>query len=290
MSTSSTSDPFRAFVTFNRVTPIRYFAIDVALFGLPLAITVQDGGIDLTAGIAFVSMLLVRGSILTHDDYFDAESDAIEKPHRPIPSGLVTRTQAFWMGAAMLGGGLGLAVLVGDSFLVAAALLYAILIADPLVFNRLNVTGISTLVTVTSVSMFSVMGWTVYGGLTVELAAIFAATWLWDICHDTIGAYLDSDGDRQAGIASLGRDLSRTAVAGTIAVSLTVSAAILLSFFHRGPASMVLPVLLLAGTLFATVSFGRGRTDPMTVRHAVEWHVVGSYAWLGLFHLVAVPL
>ncbi|ELY55633.1 MULTISPECIES: UbiA prenyltransferase family protein [Natronolimnohabitans] len=290
MSTSSTSDAFRAFVTFNRVTPIRYFAIDVVLFGLPLAITVQDGGLDLTAGIAFASMLLVRGSILTHDDYFDAESDAIEKPYRPIPSGLVTKTQAFWMGAAMLAGGLGLAALVGQSFLAAATLLYVILIADPLVFNHLDVTGISTLVTVTSISMFSVMGWTVYGGLTAGLVAIFAATWLWDICHDTIGAYLDSDGDRRAGIASLGRDFSRAAVAGTIAVSLTVSMAILLGFFHQGLPSIVLPVVLLAGTLVATFSFGRNRVGPTTVRHAVEWYVVGSYAWLGLFYLVDVPL
>ncbi|MDS0261252.1 UbiA family prenyltransferase [Haloarcula sp. S1CR25-12] len=268
----------RAVVQFNRVTPVRYFAVDIAIFCLPLVL--GSGGRPLgplaVAGLA--SWLFVRGAALTIDDYFDAESDAIEKPHRPIPSGRVTKRQALVVSLTMLAVGLLLAVVVGPMFLLAVGVLLAVLASDPLVFNKLGLPGISTLVTVTSVSTASVMGWLVYGGLGVELLVMFAATWVWDLSHDTVGAFLDRDGDREADIQSLGRNLSRRTV-GLVVGGCTVAFAILLGTVTEGVGTVV-PVAL-AGVVFAvTAGFAFGRVRAETVRRVVEWNVVGSYAAL----------
>lgn len=282
MSTSSTTNYLRALVQFNRVRPVRYFAVDIALFGLPLVVAAPGGEVGQLGFVGLVSMLLVRGSALTLDDYFDADSDEIEKPERPIPSGQVTRRQALWTGVGMLVLALALGAWVGLPFLLAVVALYAILAADPLVFNKLDVPGISTVVTISSVTMLSVMGWLVYGSLGPGLAAIVVATWFWDLCHDTIGAWLDREGDRAADINSLGRSLSAPAVAAVITLGLAVSTGAVVAGFGARPLTAVVPALSAAVTLAATWAFATGRGAPETVRRLVEWHVVASYAWVGL--------
>jgi len=268
----------RAVVQFNRVTPVRYFAVDIAIFCLPLVLGSRGRPLGPLAVAGLASWLFVRGAALTIDDYFDAESDAIEKPHRPIPSGRVTKRQALVVSLAMLAIGLLLAVAVGPMFLLAVAVLLAVLASDPLVFNKLGLPGISTLVTVTSVSTASVMGWLVYGGLGVELLVMFAATWVWDLSHDTIGAFLDRDGDREADIQSLGRNLSRRTV-GLVVGGCTVAFAIFLGTVIEGVGAVV-PVALAGVVLAFTAGFAFDRVRAETVRRVVEWNVVGSYAVL----------
>lgn len=287
MSTFSNAEFVRAFLAFNRLRPVRYFAVDVALFGLPLLVA-ANGEVGHLGLIALASMLLVRGSALTLDDYFDAESDAIEKPSRPIPAGMVTKQQALVLGCGMIAIAIGLGAIVGPTFVAAILLLYAILAADPLVFNKLNVPGISTIVTVTSVSMLSVMGWLVYGELTIGLLAIFAATWFWDLSHDTIGAYLDSEGDLQAGINSLGSELSKPAVGGAITLGLVLSTVVLVTVFGQGVPSIILPIVMLLATLYSVGAFVRETASPELVRQLTEWFVVGSYGWLALFYMGGV--
>ncbi|SEL77925.1 UbiA prenyltransferase family protein [Haloferax larsenii] len=278
----TTTDYARAFVQFNRVTPPRYFAVDIAIFSLPVVLAAPDNSVGTVAAIGLLSWLFVRGAALTLDDYFDAEADAIEKAYRPIPSGLVTRRQALFIAVAMLLAGLGLAAIVGPRFLVAVIALLSILASDPLVFNKLDVPGISTLVTVTSVSMASCMGWLVYGDVGVSLVVVFATTWFWDLSHDTIGAYLDRDGDTQADIQSLGRDLSRTTVAGIVGVCTVVFASLLGTAVPGGFPWILVPFGLSGAVVVITAGFGSGWFRPQTVRRAVEWNVVVSYTFVAV--------
>jgi 4-hydroxybenzoate polyprenyltransferase len=53
-----------------------------------------------------MSMMYVAGMYL--NDAFDREIDAVERPERPIPAGLVTARTVFDIGFALLGGGLAL--------------------------------------------------------------------------------------------------------------------------------------------------------------------------------------
>jgi len=53
----------------------------------------------------FLAVFLVSASALILNDYFDVESDRINAPERPIPSGLVTKGQVLILfGLASLGG------------------------------------------------------------------------------------------------------------------------------------------------------------------------------------------
>ena len=85
---------------------------------------------DILAGIAISGFLLNKpddfapmvwlilstiglyGGGVVMNDVFDAELDAVERPERPIPSGLVSKTEASVLGFLLLGGGVVLAFLV----------------------------------------------------------------------------------------------------------------------------------------------------------------------------------
>ena len=78
--------------------------------------------------VAAASMYLAG---MTLNDAFDAAEDARKHPDRPIPSGAMTRGEAFAQGFFLLAIGLGSAFLAGpDAGLVASALAGAILAYD----------------------------------------------------------------------------------------------------------------------------------------------------------------
>lgn len=81
-------------------------------------------------GLVSASILLYAGGVVLND-VFDAELDKVERPERPIPSGLIKRSHAAWFGAILLVFGVSLALVVGrSSALIAAGLAISILIYD----------------------------------------------------------------------------------------------------------------------------------------------------------------
>ncbi|MGD9900888.1 MAG: UbiA family prenyltransferase [Calditrichaceae bacterium] len=62
---------------------------------------------------AFFSVFFISASILVLNDYFDVETDKINSPGRPIPSGLVTASEAFLLSIILLLLGLILSYLLG---------------------------------------------------------------------------------------------------------------------------------------------------------------------------------
>lgn len=65
------------------------------------------------------------------NDVFDAELDAVERPERPIPSGLITRTEASILGVSLLVAGVFFASLASVySGLLAAAIAIAAVVYD----------------------------------------------------------------------------------------------------------------------------------------------------------------
>ena len=70
----------------------------------------------------------IGGMVL--NDAFDARIDARERPNRPIPSGRITRAEAFTVGALFLAGGVAVALAYGSvESAVGAALLALLVIA-----------------------------------------------------------------------------------------------------------------------------------------------------------------
>lgn len=63
--------------------------------------------IDVTI-LGFMSVFLISASILVLNDYFDVETDKVNAPHRPIPSNLVSPSEALIFAISLLAIGLSL--------------------------------------------------------------------------------------------------------------------------------------------------------------------------------------
>ncbi|MDB5241476.1 MAG: polyprenyltransferase [Spirosoma sp.] len=71
------------------------------------------------------------GGGVVFNDVFDAELDAVERPERPIPSGIVSKGQAMALGSALLVMGIGASFLVNETAgLLAIAIAVASLVYD----------------------------------------------------------------------------------------------------------------------------------------------------------------
>ncbi|MGC1243970.1 MAG: UbiA-like protein EboC [Chryseosolibacter sp.] len=80
--------------------------------------------------LIFSTMGLYGGGVVMND-VFDAELDAVERPERPIPSGLITRTEASILGVSLLVAGVFFASLASVySGLLAAAIAIAAVVYD----------------------------------------------------------------------------------------------------------------------------------------------------------------
>lgn len=71
----------------------------------------------------FMSVFLISASILVMNDFFDVETDKINAPHRPIPSGLVSPTEAFYFSLFLLLAGIHASLLINlNVFLISIVL------------------------------------------------------------------------------------------------------------------------------------------------------------------------
>lgn len=59
----------------------------------------------LAAGLIIVSSSLLYCSGMVWNDYFDIKQDEIERPFRPLPSGRISMSTAWWLGVLLMVGG-----------------------------------------------------------------------------------------------------------------------------------------------------------------------------------------
>ncbi|MBE0538269.1 MAG: UbiA family prenyltransferase [Ignavibacterium sp.] len=144
---------------------------------------------------AAFSVFFISASILVSNDYFDIETDKINAPHRPIPSGLVSPAQALALAFFLLLAGLLLSLTISIS-----ALLFSIgLTIIGLLYNRkFKKHGLIGNLMVS----FSVGMTFVFGGLSVGLPfnkvvlffAVIAA--LVDLGEEIAADSMDVKGDK----------------------------------------------------------------------------------------------
>ena len=78
-----------------------------------------------------LSTMGLYGGGVVMNDVFDAELDAVERPERPIPSGLIRKTEAGLLGLTLLAGGVFFALIVsGLSAIIAFSIMVAALVYD----------------------------------------------------------------------------------------------------------------------------------------------------------------
>ena len=74
----------------------------------------------------FLSLFFISASILVLNDYFDIETDRINAPDRPIPSGAVAPSEALLLSISLLIAGIVLCYLLNFTALLCAIVLSVI--------------------------------------------------------------------------------------------------------------------------------------------------------------------
>lgn len=143
----------------------------------------------------FFSVFLISSSILVMNDYFDVESDKINSPYRPIPSGLISQNEALIFSIILLIIGLAISLWINiESFITA---LFLALVG--FLYNRyLKKSGLPGNILVS----FSVGMTFIFGGITVgnpfEKSVLFFAivAALIDLGEEIAADAMDEKGDR----------------------------------------------------------------------------------------------
>jgi geranylgeranylglycerol-phosphate geranylgeranyltransferase len=116
-----------------------------------------------TTGISaagFFSVFMISASILVLNDYFDVETDKVNAPHRPIPSGAVSPSGALSFSLGLLAGGLILSFYISTAALMLAAGLAVIGFLYNRIFKKHGLAG-------NLMVSFSVGMTFIFGGLSV---------------------------------------------------------------------------------------------------------------------------
>lgn len=119
----------------NVVTAVADILAGIAISGYFLLVGSSEWSwISIIALIASTKGLYAGGVVF--NDVFDAELDAVERPERPIPSGVVTKTKAALWGLLLLAIGIGASIIVHRSlFSITVALAIAIAVCA-LVYDK----------------------------------------------------------------------------------------------------------------------------------------------------------
>ncbi len=199
-------------------------AAGAALIGIFVSDATFTNTLLMPAFLAFVAVFLVTGGGNVVNDYFDVNIDRINKPARPLPTGLITLSEALVYAGALLFTGIILALLINPLCFGLAALNSALLIMYAWRLKRSARIG-NLLVGYLTGSVF------LFGGASVSafyiptvlfVSATFAIT-----SREIVKDIEDIAGDRSMGAMTLpiryGSPLSRKAAALFMLVAVAVS-------------------------------------------------------------------
>jgi len=110
----------------------------------------------------FASVFLISASILVLNDYFDVETDKINAPSRPIPSGLVSPAEALLFSLFLLFAGIFTSYLININVLLISIVLAVIGFLYNRYFKKSGLPG-------NLIVSFSVGMTFIYGGASVDL-------------------------------------------------------------------------------------------------------------------------
>jgi len=168
---------------------------------------VATGGnaMSVEALFAMISAFLVVSGGFVINDYYDREIDAINDPDRPIPSGLVTPTDAQSFGYLLMTMGVGVTIATLSVLAILIATTTALLLD---LYSRTLKTDhaiVGNAVTSYSTAITYVFGWassptSIDSNLLATLASMFSITLVASLGREFMKAIDDVKGDQKCGI------------------------------------------------------------------------------------------
>jgi geranylgeranylglycerol-phosphate geranylgeranyltransferase len=136
-------------------------------------------------------------------DYYDRELDARSKPGRPVPSGRVPASEAFWTMVALIAAGYVAALVLGVANLALAVATTVLGIAYSKVFKAKALLGNFDrgVLAICAVGFGALAGYgpTTSGRELLAAATLAALAFFHDSATNLVGAVRDVEGDRAAG-------------------------------------------------------------------------------------------
>lgn len=159
------------------------------------------------------------------NDYFDREVDAINEPHRLIPSGLVSTQQIVFTVSMLLLLGVVLAISLGPSvaILVAVGLVFAVFYSAPPFRAKRNGWVGNTLVAFSYEGLAWVAGHLAFAPLTTATILIAVLYSLGSHGIMSINDYKSIDGDRLSGIRTIPVQYGPHRAAGMIVLTMDLA-------------------------------------------------------------------
>lgn len=240
--------------------------------------------------LGFLSIFCISATALILNDYFDLETDRVNAPGRPLPSGIVTKQDVVLLsiGVAMLG-------FTASYMISVAALLVSLIVwAIGFLYNwRFKRTGLpGNLMVSFSVGMTFIFGGISVGFPFARMAWLFAVmVALINLGEEIAADAMDVQGDRQAGSRSLAVVLGpERAMKISAAIFMAVVAISSLPFW-RGWLNGIylLPISLMDGViLYSTAKL----LNPQTAdrRRYVRWIYLGGLAAILIFIFIRFAL
>lgn len=211
--------------------------------------------------LGFTSVFLISATALILNDYFDLETDRINAPDRPLPSGKVTPNEALILSIFVTLLGFAASALVSVPVFLTTLLVWLVGVFYNWRFKRSGIWG--NLMVSFSVGMTFLFGAIAVGKPFARLVWFFCAiAFLINLGEEIAADAMDMAGDRAAGSRSIailyGRDRALQISAGIFGVVILLS---ILPFLINGlPGIYAVPMLLMDGViLVSTVRLIRPR-------------------------------
>ncbi|MBW6474853.1 MAG: UbiA family prenyltransferase [Anaerolineaceae bacterium] len=153
-------------------------------------------------GLGFGLGLFLSSSAMIFNDLFDLEVDRINTPHKPIPSGKITPTEAIVFGVVTA----LIALLIAGWIAPLVLVLSLVLWVQGFLYNwKLKASGLmGNLIVATNVAMTFILGGISVGERNNPLVWIFGAiAFVFDLAEEIAGDAMDMEGDKKRGSRSL---------------------------------------------------------------------------------------
>jgi 4-hydroxybenzoate polyprenyltransferase len=239
-----------------------------------------DAELALRLGFA---MVLLQFSIAAANDYADAPLDAIVKPGKPVPSGLLSRRSASRVAGILGGVGLAAAATVSVGTLAIGLIGLGVGLAYDL---RLKSTPLSFLPLAVGVGLLPVYSWLgARGAIPSVFVGVVCVAVLAGVTLALANSYVDIEKDRRSGIASaatyLGTGRTLFFGAAVLAVVQLVAGATTAMLAGQSPQLLAIGCGLGLGWIGLGLAAAPGyRTSPLVWELQALGIVILGAAWL----------
>jgi geranylgeranylglycerol-phosphate geranylgeranyltransferase len=152
--------------------------------------------------LGFISVFLTSASILVFNDFIDVETDKINAPHRPIPSGIVSPSEALAFSLFLMFAGLFISYLINIKVFIISIILSIVGFLYNRYFKKSGLPG--NLMVSFSVGMTFVYGGATTGFLFNKAVLFFGLiAALIDLGEEIAADAMDVEGDRLISSKSL---------------------------------------------------------------------------------------